>query len=249
MKIGLFITDDIFIKEQLLAFMDLVPRLGLEHKDFHIFVKPPRVRKVVSGSGETLKLLERVTVERIRIFARRIFLKRMVASRWRNFENLVSVRLIDSINSSSTQVLLEEVDLDVGVFTNFDEIVKAPSLSKIKRAFNMHNGILPDYRGCQPIVWQMLGNEKLSAMTFHVMTEGIDDGDIVFECPFHINHKQGVYYNNIQSFKSIPPALFFGLRRVLYCDAPFARQSDYSAPTRYFRRPSIDDLRKIYARF
>jgi len=244
MKIGLFINDDIFIKKQVLAFFDLVPRLNLNCNDFYVFVKHPRVRKTVDGSSETLTFLEKVTIEKIGIFIRRKLLSWKILPEWRKLGATAKIHVIDSINSPESQKIFEQVD--IGIFINFDEIVKAESLSKIKRAFNLHNGILPDYRGCQPIVWQMLGKEQLSAMTFHVMTEGIDDGDIVFECPFYIDHGKGVYFNNIQSFQSIPATLFFGLRKVLYCRAPLAKQYEFSIPSRYFKRPSIQDIRKIY---
>lgn len=244
MKIGLFITDDIFIKEQVLAFLDLVPRIDLNRNDFHIFVKQPRISKGVTSTIEKPTFFEKVTIEKIRIFISRKFLKRKIDPKWCKLSTVANIHSIDSINSSATQNLLEQVD--VGVFINFDEIVKVESLLKIKRAFNMHNGILPDYRGCQPIVWQMLGKERLSAMTFHVMTESIDDGDVVFECPFYIDLGKGVYYNNIQSFKSIPATLFFGLRRVLFCSALFTKQDEFSVIPRYFKRPGIQDIRKVY---
>lgn len=244
MKIGLFITDDIFIKEQVLAFLDMAPRLDLNRNDFHIFVKQPRVRKAVVDTSERPTFFEKVTMEKIRIFVIRKLLRWRIVPKWHKLGAVANIHAIDSINSSATQKLLEQVD--IGVFINFDEIVKTESLSKINRAFNMHNGILPNYRGCQPIVWQMLGKERLSAMTFHVMTEGIDDGDVVFESPFYIDLRKGVYFNNIQSFKSIPATLFFGLRRVLCCSAPFTKQDDFSIPPRYFKRPSIQDIRKFY---
>lgn len=245
MKIGLFITDDIFIKEQILYFLDLAPRLDLNHNDFHIFVKQPHVRKVVVGTNQKQSVLEKVTMEKIKIFFNRKLLRWRIAPKWQKLCDLASIHEIDSINSSATQNLLDQVD--IGVFINFDEIVKATSLSKIKRPFNMHNGILPNYRGCQPIVWQMLGKERLSAMTFHVMTEGIDDGDVVFESPFYIDLRKGVYFNNIQSFQTIPATLFFGLRRLLFCNTLFIKQDDFSISPRYFKRPSIQDIRKIYS--
>ncbi|MFA1668855.1 formyltransferase family protein [Chromobacterium piscinae] len=169
-----------------------------------------------------------------------------LASRWVRISNESTIHQIDSINSSTTVTLLSEQEIDIGFFINFDEIVKNDTLLKIKRTFNLHNGLLPNYRGCQPIVWQMLNNEKISLMTLHVMTTSIDDGDIVFECPFNINYKKGVFLNNVQSFKSIPSTLIFGLRKILYCTAPFTRQDQYKIQTQYFKRPSAQDTRKVY---
>ena len=246
MKIGLFITDDIFIKKQILDFLDLAGRLGLSLADFHIFVKAPRVRKEVDLSIKSRPIFENATLEKILIFLSRNFLKFKLSVSWNELSTSSSVTFINSINSPETKILLDKID--IGIFINFDEIVQLEALSKIKRAFNMHNGILPDYRGCQPIVWQMLGREPLSAMTFHVMTEGIDDGDIVYETPFYIDLKKGVYINNIRSFQSIPATLFFGLRRVLFCNSPYIKQEDFSISPQYFKRPSPKKIREIYAK-
>lgn len=243
MKIGLFINDEVFIQEQLLLFFELAPRLALDSNNFHVFVKPPRSHNRLVQPFAVRKIINKYFAEKVVIYIRRRFKKLMISSRWNDISSRSTFHKIDSINSVSTQEILARID--IGVFINFDEIVKEKSLSIIKQSFNIHNGLLPEYRGCQPIVWQMLAKERLSAMTFHVMTKGIDDGDVVFECPFEINLNKGIQYNNIQSFRAIPQALYFGLRRVLLCKAPYINQSDYLIKSGYYRRPGIEDLSKI----
>jgi methionyl-tRNA formyltransferase len=55
------------------------------------------------------------------------------------------------------------------------ELLRIPSGG----AFNVHGGLLPRYRGCNPIQWSLINDEKNAGVTMHVMTEDFDAGDIV----------------------------------------------------------------------
>jgi methionyl-tRNA formyltransferase len=46
-------------------------------------------------------------------------------------------------------------------------------------AINVHGGLLPHYRGCNPIQWAILNNEKEAGVTLHHMTADFDAGDII----------------------------------------------------------------------
>ena len=45
--------------------------------------------------------------------------------------------------------------------------------------FNLHGSLLPKYRGRVPTNWAIINGETETGVTLHVMTSGIDDGDIV----------------------------------------------------------------------
>lgn len=45
--------------------------------------------------------------------------------------------------------------------------------------FNVHGGKLPQYRGPQPVFWEILNRETEGAVTVHRMDEEFDHGDIV----------------------------------------------------------------------
>lgn len=51
---------------------------------------------------------------------------------------------------------------------------------------NLHFAPLPKYRGCSPIAWMVLNGEKRAGVTLHMVDEGIDTGDIVFQDFFPI---------------------------------------------------------------
>lgn len=48
-------------------------------------------------------------------------------------------------------------------------------------AFNMHVSYLPDYKGRWIPTWVIINGEKTHGITFHVMSEEIDMGDILYQ--------------------------------------------------------------------
>ncbi len=56
-----------------------------------------------------------------------------------------------------------------------EEILSLPTYG----AVNVHGGLLPQYRGCNPIQWALLNNEVETGVTMHCMTRDFDNGDII----------------------------------------------------------------------
>lgn len=53
-------------------------------------------------------------------------------------------------------------------------------------AINFHDGPLPNYAGLNTPVWALLNGETEHAITWHWMTAGIDDGDVLIRRPIEI---------------------------------------------------------------
>lgn len=53
-------------------------------------------------------------------------------------------------------------------------------------ALNLHPAMLPRYRGSASELWAMINGEQQAGVTLHVMTERVDQGDIVDQEPFPI---------------------------------------------------------------
>ncbi len=51
---------------------------------------------------------------------------------------------------------------------------------------NMHSSLLPRHRGPNPFQAVVLAGERESGVTFHIMDEGIDTGDIIAQFPFPV---------------------------------------------------------------
>lgn len=62
--------------------------------------------------------------------------------------------------------------------TEFDRILK-PDRFKSKELFNIHFSKLPKYKGCHTAAMPILYGETLTGVTFHLMSAGIDTGDII----------------------------------------------------------------------
>jgi len=56
-----------------------------------------------------------------------------------------------------------------------------------KYAVNFHGSLLPKYRGRSPHIWAIINNEKETGITAHLITEGCDEGDIIYQenLPIH----------------------------------------------------------------
>jgi len=57
------------------------------------------------------------------------------------------------------------------------EVLRAPSSAPV----NLHASLLPKYRGAAPIPWAIIKGEKETGVTTMLMTEGLDEGDILLE--------------------------------------------------------------------
>ena len=62
------------------------------------------------------------------------------------------------------------------------EILELPR----KYAINYHNALLPKYGGTHVTTWAIVGREKVFGVTWHVMSELVDAGDIMKQCPVDI---------------------------------------------------------------
>lgn len=76
---------------------------------------------------------------------------------------------------------------DVLVVGGFDIILKRPLLELPRLGcVNAHSSLLPKHRGANPFSWVILVNERETGVTFHLIDEGIDTGDILDQTAFRI---------------------------------------------------------------
>jgi len=125
---------------------------------------------------------------------------------------------------------------DLLLSLQFDRIIRLPTLGGA-RAFNLHFSALPAYRGCYTSVWPLCNGEARAGVTLHVLTAGIDDGDIVGQRVFDLPEWMTAWqlYGLLQDhayalFKQHLPALLRA-EEVLRPQAP---------TTLYYDRHSID---------
>ena len=90
-----------------------------------------------------------------------------------------------------------------------------------KGAVNFHDGPLPRYAGLNAPVWALWHGEPLHGITWHLMSDGVDEGDILEQRLFEITASDTALTLNtrafeaaLDSFPAVMDQLETGLRRV-----------------------------------
>lgn len=85
-----------------------------------------------------------------------------------------------NVNAPTFIEYVKGLNVDLIVVSVFPQILKAAILHTPRLGvINCHPSLLPRYAGPQPGFWMLKNGESLAGITVHVMTEGIDAGDIV----------------------------------------------------------------------
>ena len=84
-------------------------------------------------------------------------------------------------------------------------------------AINYHDGPLPRYGGVYATTWAIMNGETTHGISWHVMTEQVDGGDLLKQAMFPIGQQDTAYklnlkcyYNAIAAFAELVPELIAG---------------------------------------
>jgi hypothetical protein len=69
---------------------------------------------------------------------------------------------------------------------------------QIKHAINYHDSLLPTYAGINSTTWAILNNETSHGVTWHKMTDGIDEGDIIQQAAITITPEDTAHSLNLK---------------------------------------------------
>lgn len=95
---------------------------------------------------------------------------------------------IDDINDARIKAKLKELEPDFIFVFGWSQIIDKEILKIPKSGcLGTHPSILPRNRGSAAIPWQILNNEKISAVTLFYLEEGLDSGDIVAQEIFEVD--------------------------------------------------------------
>lgn len=70
---------------------------------------------------------------------------------------------------------------DVAISLGCIQIFRPALLNCFEQAVNLHNGLLPDYRGLSATGWSLYRGERRSGYSYHRITPGIDAGAVLAE--------------------------------------------------------------------
>lgn len=76
------------------------------------------------------------------------------------------------------------------------DVVALPS----RAAINFHDGPLPEYAGLNTPIWAMLNGERRHGITWHLMTQAVDQGDILVQRRFDLSDNETALTLNTKCF-------------------------------------------------
>ena len=74
---------------------------------------------------------------------------------------------------------IEQIGPDLIWSNSYSMIIRDDVLSLTKKSLNIHGGLLPEFRGCNPTQWAILTKARKTGVTMHEMSSKIDEGKIV----------------------------------------------------------------------
>lgn len=92
-----------------------------------------------------------------------------------------------SVNSKEFKREIKKLQADVIIVTSWSEkfskeTIELPSIACV----NLHPSLLPKYRGPNPYMQVILHQESKSGITFHLMNENFDEGDIIHQAEINV---------------------------------------------------------------
>ncbi len=92
-------------------------------------------------------------------------------------------------NKNELENFIKKTNFDLAIVIAFGMIFPASILSSNK-FINIHFSLLPKYRGASPVQSAILNNETKSGITWQIMSEKLDSGDILFQKTYNISNKK-----------------------------------------------------------
>ena len=93
----------------------------------------------------------------------------------------------DSKRYSKFKKSMEELKPDLIWVNSYSMILREDILSIPYKSINIHGGLLPQQRGCNPLQWAIIKNESFVGVSLHEMSIGIDEGNIISKISTEIN--------------------------------------------------------------
>lgn len=102
-------------------------------------------------------------------------------------ESLITWSALQGIhfqNNGDWKGAVGQYDLALSIF--YDRRIGQSLIDRCGHILNLHNGLLPKYRGCRPLNWALKNGEKTAGCTLHEVTPRFDDGAIVGQVEFDL---------------------------------------------------------------
>lgn len=111
-----------------------------------------------------------------------VFIQKNDSSIYPNLTELVCLKenidyqIIETVNNEESIQQIRSLEPDFAVIASFGEIFKKPLIGSFP-IYNVHMGVLPDYRGAYTNFWKILKGHDTYGVTVHEIDEKIDSGN------------------------------------------------------------------------
>ncbi len=92
----------------------------------------------------------------------------------------------DSVNSKAFLKEVKRLKADVILVGSWGEKLSPAVINSVKYCINAHPSLLPKHRGANPYFWALYKGDVRTGVTFHLVDDGYDTGDILFQAGFVI---------------------------------------------------------------
>jgi len=147
----------------------------------------------------------------------------------KNFESIITAALTNK-------------KIEAAWIMTFPWLVPASLLDVPLRGFiNFHYGLLPKYRGNNPVLAQMLQFEKQSGITVHIADERIDGGPIVMQQAIPIDDND-TFAIQLKKLSMLGAAMATSLLRIFTYSTVLPSVPQDESKAAYFNKPVAADL-------
>ena len=162
----------------------------------------------------------------------------------------VPFKIVEDINSPESLEFIRSQTPEI-IYSLFHQIVKAPLISIPTVAFvNAHPGLLPEFKGIQPYLWQLSTGHSNSGATLHLIEDaGVDTGRVLGQGSYPHPQKISVQLNYFLTCKVISSMLpkltqYFEEQKVI----PQPQKIDGEGKSNYYKWPDKDSIDNLSAR-
>lgn len=120
----------------------------------------------------------------------------------------------------------------------YDRIFEADFILNSSPLLNVHNSLLPSYRGMRPIDFALKNKEKLMGVTIHKIDSGIDTGDILAQTSFVVSEGESPATAREKCFDLAIPLIFETLKKI-EAIVPIQQNSDLAS---YYSKKDLWNL-------
>lgn len=101
------------------------------------------------------------------------------------------IPIYEDASPAAIGALVSRIAPDCVVVSSYNRILSAELLAR-SRFVNVHYSALPRYRGRANVNWAVINDEPATAITIHVMSPGLDAGNILFQRAIQIGPRDTV---------------------------------------------------------